>query len=145
MRAALIDAATGIDKIRVGDAPIAAPGAGEVQIEVRASSVNFPDILMSEGAYQIKPPLPFTPGMEGAGTVRAVAPDVRDFKVGDRVLASVEFGTFAERLNAPRHTMLLDSGSDFVRNGRCGRIGISDGPFRPVRTRPDVAPMMSYW
>jgi NADPH:quinone reductase len=101
MRAALIDAATGIDTIRVGEAPIAAPGAGEVQIEVRASSVNFPDILMSEGAYQIKPPMPFTPGMEGAGIVRAVAPDVSDFKVGDRVLASVEFGTFAERLNAP--------------------------------------------
>jgi len=63
--------------------------------------VNFPDILMSEGAYQIKPPLPFTPGMEGAGTVCAVGSDVKDFKVGDRVLASVEFGTFAERLNAP--------------------------------------------
>jgi NADPH2:quinone reductase len=101
MRAALIDAATGIDTIRVGDASIASPGAGEVQIEVRASSVNFPDILMSEGAYQIKPPLPFTPGMEGAGTVCAVGSDVKDFKVGDRVLASVEFGTFAERMNAP--------------------------------------------
>ena len=54
MRAALIDAATGIDTIRVGEAPIGAPGAGEIQIDVRASSVNFPDILMSEGAYQIK-------------------------------------------------------------------------------------------
>ena len=101
MRAALIDAATGIDTIRVGEAPIGAPGAGEIQIDVRASSVNFPDILMSEGAYQIKPPMPFTPGMEGAGTVCAVGSDVKDFKVGDRVLASVEFGTFAERLNAP--------------------------------------------
>jgi NADPH:quinone reductase len=101
MRAALIDAATGIDTIRVGEAPIGSPGAGEIQIDVRASSVNFPDILMSEGAYQIKPPMPFTPGMEGAGTVCAVGSDVKDFKVGDRVLASVEFGTFAERLNAP--------------------------------------------
>jgi NADPH:quinone reductase len=101
MRAALIDAATGIDTIRVGEAPIGAPGASEIQIDVRASSVNFPDILMSEGAYQIKPPMPFTPGMEGAGTVCAVGSDVKDFKVGDRVLASVEFGTFAERLNAP--------------------------------------------
>ncbi len=101
MRAALIDSPTGIDTIRVGDAPISAPAAGEIQIEVRASSVNFPDILMSEGTYQIKPPLPFTPGMEGAGTVCALGADVKDFKVGDRVLASVEFGTFAERLNAP--------------------------------------------
>jgi NADPH2:quinone reductase len=101
MRAALIDAATGIDAIRIGDAPIAAPAAGEIQIEVRASSVNFPDILMSEGTYQIKPPMPFTPGMEGAGNVCAVGSGVKDFKVGDRVLASVEFGTFAERLNAP--------------------------------------------
>lgn len=101
MRAALIDQPTGIDTIRIADVAVAAPAPGEIQIEVRASSVNFPDILMSEGAYQIKPALPFTPGMEGAGTVAAVGEGVTKFKPGDRVLASVEFGTFAERLNVP--------------------------------------------
>jgi NADPH2:quinone reductase len=101
MKAALIDNPTGIDTIRIGEIEIAPPTKDEVQIDVRASSVNFPDILMSEGNYQLKPPLPFTPGMEGAGTVTAVGPGVTEFKIGDRVLASVEFGTFAERLNAP--------------------------------------------
>ena len=101
MRAALIDTPSGIDIVRIADTSIAAPGADEIQINVRASSVNFPDILMSEGAYQLKPPMPFTPGMEGAGTVVAVGSNVGNFKIGDRVLASVEYGTLAERVNAP--------------------------------------------
>jgi NADPH2:quinone reductase len=101
MKAALIDSPSGIGAIRIGEVEIAPPSQGEIQLEVRASSVNFPDILMSEGNYQLKPPHPFTPGMEGAGTVTAVGPGTSEFKVGDRVLASVEYGTFAERLNAP--------------------------------------------
>lgn len=101
MKAALIDSPAGIDAVRIATTTIGRPAADEVQIEVRASSVNFPDILMAEGAYQIKPPMPFTPGMEGAGLIVAVGDQVKDFKVGDRVLASLEFGTFAERVNAP--------------------------------------------
>lgn len=101
MKAALIDSPAGIDAVRIATTTIGPPAADEVQIEVRASSVNFPDILMAEGAYQIKPPMPFTPGMEGAGLIVAVGDQVKDFKVGDRVLASLEFGTFAERVNAP--------------------------------------------
>jgi NADPH2:quinone reductase len=101
MRAALLDTPSGIESIRIADISIDPPGPLDIQVAVRASSVNFPDILMAENAYQIKPPLPFTPGMEGAGTVAAVGRDVKKFKVGDRVLASVEFGTFAERVNVP--------------------------------------------
>lgn len=101
MRAVLIDAPAGIDTARIADITIDAPGVDEVQVRIRASSVNFPDILISEGAYQIKPPMPFTPGMEGAGTVVAIGANVKDFKIGDRVLVSVEFGTFAELINAP--------------------------------------------
>lgn len=101
MKAALIDSPTGIETIRIADVAIKPPAPTEVQIEVRASSVNFPDIMMAEGAYQIKPPLPFTPGMEGAGTIVAAGAEVKTFKVGDRVLTSLEYGTFAERVNAP--------------------------------------------
>lgn len=101
MRAALIDAPAGIGTVRIADIAINAPGVDEIQVHIRASSVNFPDILISEGAYQIKPPMPFTPGMEGAGTVVAIGAGVKDFKIGDRVLVSAEFGTFAERINAP--------------------------------------------
>ena len=53
--------------------PTPDPGPGEVLVEVRAAAVNFPDLLMTRGEYQHKPPLPFTPGMEVAGLVAAVA------------------------------------------------------------------------
>jgi NADPH:quinone reductase len=101
MRAALIDTPSGIETVRIGDVAIDPPAPTEVQVEIRASSVNFPDILMAEGAYQVKPPMPFTPGMEGAGTVVAVGAEVKNIKIGDRVLTSLEYGTFAERVNAP--------------------------------------------
>lgn len=101
MKAALIDGPGSIEGVRIGDIEISAPDAGKIQIDVGAASVNFPDIMMAEGTYQLKPPFPFTPGMDGAGVVNAVGPGVTDFKIGDRVLASVEFGAIAQYLNAP--------------------------------------------
>lgn len=72
------------------------PGPGEVKIRNHAAALNFFDILLVQGKYQTKPPLPFTPGSEVGGIVEAVGPDVTDFKVGDRVQASVLTGAFAE-------------------------------------------------
>src|SRR5258707_15617496 len=103
MRAALIDTPSGIEAVRIADVAIDPPAPTEAQVEVRASSVNFPDILMAEGAYQVKPPMPFTPGMEGAGTVVAVGAAVKNIKVGDRVLTSLEYGNIAARVNAPAY------------------------------------------
>jgi NADPH:quinone reductase len=77
------------------------PAAGEVVIDVGASEANYPDILVMEGSYQIKPPLPFSPGKAAAGTISAVGPDVTDLKVGDPVAAQVEYGAYAEKLLAP--------------------------------------------
>ena len=76
------------------------PGPGEALIRVRATALNFPDLLMTRGAYQLKPPLPFVPGMEAAGEVVA-APADSDFVVGDRVVAGTRLGGFAEYVAVP--------------------------------------------
>jgi NADPH2:quinone reductase len=74
------------------------PKDGQVVIDVRACSVNFPDVLMLEGKYQFKPPLPFSPGAEVAGIVSAVAADVTTLAVGDEVFVSVGWGGLAEKV-----------------------------------------------
>lgn len=81
--------------------PLGPPGPGEVRVRMRAASVNFPDLLMVQGKYQLKPPLPFTPGMEGAGEVIAAGPGVEGFKAGDAVVAASRYGMMAEEVNVP--------------------------------------------
>ncbi len=72
------------------------PGPGEIKVAIAARGVQFVDVLMVAGEYQTKPPLPFIPGGEGAGTVLAVGKDVTDFKVGDAVMTRHPPGAFAE-------------------------------------------------
>ena len=74
---------------------------GHVRINVKAAGLNFPDILMVEGRYQIKPPFPFTPGSECAGIITELADDVPHLKVGDRVAAMVMNGAFASEVLSP--------------------------------------------
>ena len=76
-------------------------GTGDVLIEVRASGVNFPDVLLSRGLYQFKPPLPFSPGAECAGVVREIGAGVTRFAPGDRVALFQVNGTFVEKLAVP--------------------------------------------
>ncbi|MEM7766479.1 MAG: NADPH:quinone oxidoreductase family protein [Pseudomonadota bacterium] len=80
--------------------PVPVPGPGEVRVRVHAASVNFPDVLMTEGKYQLKPPLPFTPGMDLAGQVDAVGDGV-DIAPGTRVAGGNRYGAFAEYALAP--------------------------------------------
>src|SRR5438552_6469725 len=77
------------------------PGPGEVLIDVRAIGCNFPDILIVQGKYQKKPPLPFSPGVEVAGVVRATGPTARRFAPGDRVFALTGWGGCAEAVAVP--------------------------------------------
>ena len=78
-----------------------APGKGEVKIAVHAAGLNFPDTLMVAGKYQVKPPFPFSPGMECAGVVTAVGDEVTEVKPGDRVMATPGNGGMAEEVIAP--------------------------------------------
>lgn len=77
------------------------PGPGEVLVQVKAAAVNFPDLLMTRGEYQHKPPLPFVPGMEMAGEVAAIGEGVSAWRVGDAVVGGSKTGGFAEYTLAP--------------------------------------------
>lgn len=79
---------------------------GEVKIRVRACGVNFPDALMIQGLYQLKPPFPFSPGLEVAGDIIEVGPDVDADRVGQRVMATMMFGGFAEEVVVPHSATL---------------------------------------
>src|ERR1044071_1761815 len=89
------------EQMKIEDIPVPEPGPGEVQIQNRAAALNFYDILMIQGKYQVKPPLPFTPGSEVAGIVDALGPGVTTLSVGDRVQAIVSTGGFGQYSLAP--------------------------------------------
>ena len=100
MRAVRCHELVGPKGLKVDDVPDPTPGHGEVLIDVEAAGVNVPDILITEGKYQFKPPPPFIPGGEVGGIVRAIGPGVTLFAPGDRVAAFMVFGAFAERVVA---------------------------------------------
>lgn len=81
--------------------PTPEPGVGQIRVKNRAAALNFYDILLIQGKYQVKPPRPFTPGSEIAGVVDAVGEGVTDFKLGDRVQAMALGGAFSEYSLAP--------------------------------------------
>ena len=91
----------GPDRLAFGEVPQPEPAAGELLVRVQAAGLNFLDTLMIEGRYQVKPPLPFTPGVELAGTVLTAAKDDSPFQPGDRVAAMVRWGAFAEVAAVP--------------------------------------------
>ena len=88
------------DTLVVEDVPTPQPKAGEVLIRIAAASVNYPDVLMIQKKYQIQPELPFIPGSEVAGTVAALGEGVTNVQLGDRVIAFVGLGGFAEQVVA---------------------------------------------
>ena len=97
MRALVVEAlAPDFGGCAVREIPTPRPGPGEVLVRVRAASVNFPDLLMTRGEYQFKPPLPFTPGLDLAGEVAALGEGVTSLAVGDAVVGGARLGGFAE-------------------------------------------------
>jgi len=101
MRAVVVDRWMEPSELAVSELPDPKVGSGQLGIEVRAAGCNFFDILLVQGRYQVKPPFPFVPGGEVAGVVREVGPGARGFSVGDRVLAAVPIGGYAERAAIP--------------------------------------------
>lgn len=89
-----------LDKLEYVDWPEPEAKGSNVVIEAEAIGVNYPDGLLVQGLYQMKPPTPFIPGMEVVGTVVAAGPNVKKLKVGDRVAAMPSIGTYAERVVA---------------------------------------------
>jgi len=86
------------EQLSLIDLPAPDPGPDQVLVRVRACGVNFPDVLIIEGRYQVKPPFPFAPGCEVAGVVRQLGGRVNGLAVGDRVAAVLSHGGFAEEV-----------------------------------------------
>ena len=98
MKALLSEAIGGPDSLVIKEVDTPHPADDEVCIEVKACGVNYPDSLIIEDKYQIKPPRPFAPGGEVAGEISAVGNDVTNFKVGDKVIGLVGWGGMAEQV-----------------------------------------------
>jgi NADPH2:quinone reductase len=101
MHAWLCENPVGVDALQWNELPTPQPKAGEVLIEIKAASLNFPDILIVQNKYQIKPPLPFVPGSEYAGIVQAVGDGVTHLKIGQHVACLSGTGGFATHTVAP--------------------------------------------
>jgi NADPH:quinone reductase len=88
---------------------------GQLRVAIHAAGINFPDILMAAGEYQLKPPLPFTPGVEAAGDVVEIADDVAGIAVGDRVIVKLRHGGYADEVVVtPSQLMPLPSTFDYA-------------------------------
>lgn len=101
MHAWLCTEPTGVDALTWTEQPTPSPRAGEVLIEIKAASLNFPDLLIVQNKYQMKPPLPFVPGSEYAGVVQAVGEGVTHLHPGQSVACLSGTGGFATHVLAP--------------------------------------------
>src|SRR5580700_7920363 len=115
MMALVCHAFGSIESLAVEELPDPPALAGQVVIGVRACGVNFPDVLVVEGKYQLKPTPPFSPGGEVAGVVQAVGSGVKGLNLGDRVVAIAPWGGMAEKLAVDASQVIrMPDGVDFV-------------------------------
>ncbi len=110
-----------IESLQIAEVPDPVAGPSQVVIDVATAGVNYPDLLVVGGKYQILPRPPFTPGKEAAGIVLAVGPGVDTCRVGDRVMALVEHGAYCQRLLSPAaNVFVLPEGMDMIEAGGFG-------------------------
>jgi NADPH2:quinone reductase len=103
------------DSLVIEEVPAPTAGPGEVVISVKAASLNFPDVLIIQNQYQVKPPLPFSPGSEAAGVVKEIGAGVTNLERGDRVMAYTTYGAFAEEVKTDaRRVLPIPGGMDDV-------------------------------
>src|SRR5207253_225707 len=99
--------------VRVEDLPPPALGPGQVRVAVRAAAVNYPDVLLVAGEYQVKLPVPFVPGSEYAGVVAEIAGDIARPRVGDRVFGTAMAGAFGTEIVVAAETVrVMPAGLD---------------------------------
>ena len=101
-RAILCERLDGPDSLRLADLPRRALEPGEIRVAIQAAGLNFPDLLMIRGQYQLRPPLPFTPGMEAAGTVIDAGPGIA---IGARVTIGLRYGAYAGEAICPASSL----------------------------------------
>jgi NADPH2:quinone reductase len=106
MQAWLCENPIGVDALNWKEIPTPAPGPGQVLIRIEAASLNFPDLLIVQNKYQMKPPLPFVPGSEFAGVIQAVGDGVKSLQIGQRVACLPGTGGFGTHALAPEKLCL---------------------------------------
>src|ERR1700686_3955925 len=115
MKAVTVRAFAPFESIGIEDLPDPVPEQGEVVVDVVTAEANYPDLLVIEGKYQFKPPLPFSPGKAAAGRISAIGSEVRGLSVGDRALSFVEYGAYAEKVKArAEHCFKIPAQLDFA-------------------------------
>lgn len=115
MHAWLCENPVGVDALQWKELPTPTPGPGEVLIEIAAASLNFPDLLIVQNKYQFKPPLPFVPGSEYAGIVRATGPGVTGLQPGQPIACLTGTGGFGTHTLAPAQRCIpLPEGFDLT-------------------------------
>ena len=114
MKAVLCNSFGPPENLVIDEVPAPAPAVDEVLVDVYASALNFPDVLMIQGKYQSQPAFPFSPGGEMAGVVAATGAEVKGFKPGDRVFGGIGHGGFAEQAAMKARSLrLMPAGMSF--------------------------------
>src|SRR5690606_10090480 len=123
MKAVLVRDFAPFTQVGVAEVDDPVPGAGEVVVDVVAAEANYPDILVIEGKYQIKPPLPFSPGKAAAGRIAAVGAGVEGLSVGDAVAVQVEYGAYAGKVRAQAESCFrMPEGMPFEKAAALGLV-----------------------
>lgn len=138
MKAQVLIAENGPSGLELQEVADPVPAPGQVVVDVKSCGVCFPDLLMSQGLYQLRPPLPYTPGTEVAGVVRT-APDDSGYRPGDRVVVTSFLGGFAEQVVAvPEMMFPLPDGVSFDEGAAMG-INFQTALFA-LKMRAQTAP-----
>ncbi len=106
MKAIVCKEFTSFKDLQLLDMPAPEAKAGQVVVDVKAAGLNFPDLLLIAGKYQMKPDTPFVPGSECSGVISAVGDGVENWKVGDRVIAYTMLGAMAEQVLVPASNLI---------------------------------------
>ena len=106
MRALVCEAYGPPESLQLKDIDKPPVGAGQVRVAIKSAAINFPDVLVIAGQYQVKTPPPFVPGSEASGTVESVGDGVSQFSVGDEVIVVPTGGAFAEYCVADQHFVM---------------------------------------
>ena len=142
MRAILIREHGAPETLRIEEVPTPAIGDDDVLIDVHAVGVNYPDLLVIGGQYQVLPPRPFSPGKDAAGVVAAVGREVKSCQPGDRVVAQLEYGAYAEQVVAKAaSTFVIPDAMPFTDAAAMGLVYqtahfalVERGGYRPGET-----------
>lgn len=137
MKAVVVDEYGPWENLEIREVEDPHPGNGEVLVEIAAAGINFPDILMVQGNYQVKPPTPFIPGVEGAGTIAQLGDGVSGFSVGDRVVFLPDLGAFAEKVVVPA-SRLITMPPDLSFKAGAGLAMIYGTSYHALKQRADL-------